>query len=157
MFFDYNRQYKTRIKVIRIFNTYGPNMNPKDGRVVSNFIMQALRNEDITVYGDGSQTRSFCFVEDLINGIIKTMATDDTFIGPVNLGNPGEFTMIELAEKVISLTNSKSRLVYKPLPGDDPKQRKPDISKAKEILNWEPTINLEEGLKRTIEYYRNFI
>ena len=132
-------------------------MNPKDGRVVSNFIMQALRNEDITVYGDGSQTRSFCFVEDLINGIIKTMATDDTFIGPVNLGNPGEFTMIELAEKVISLTNSKSRLVYKPLPGDDPKQRKPDISKAKKILNWEPTINLEEGLKRTIEYYRNFI
>lgn len=157
LFFDYNRQYKTRIKVIRIFNTYGPNMNPKDGRVVSNFIMQALRNEDITVYGDGSQTRSFCFVEDLINGIIKTMATDDTFIGPVNLGNPGEFTMIELAEKVISLTNSKSRLVYKPLPGDDPKQRKPDISKAKKILNWEPTINLEEGLKRTIEYYRNFI
>ena len=151
---DYHRQNGVRIKIIRIFNTYGPNMNPNDGRVVSNFIMQALRGEDITIYGNGLQTRSFQYVDDLIEGMIRMMATSDDFIGPVNLGNPGEFTMLELAEKVIRLTNSNSKIIYCPLPGDDPKQRKPDISRAKEKLGgWEPGVELEEGLKRTIAYF----
>ena len=156
LFFDYWRQFKTRIKVIRIFNTYGPKMNPEDGRVVSNFIMQALRGEDITIYGTGKQTRSFCYVDDLVDGIIKTMNTPEDFTGPVNLGNPGEFTMLELAEKVLSFTNSKSKLVFKELPSDDPKQRRPDISKAKDKLNWEPKIKLDDGLKSTIEYFKKF-
>lgn len=154
LFFDYWRQYHTRIKVIRIFNTYGPNMDPADGRVVSNFINQALRNEPITIYGNGEQTRSFCYISDLIDAIIKTMATDDSFTGPVNLGNPVEFTMLELAEKVIELTNSISQLVYQPLPGDDPKQRQPDISLAKKELNWAPTIQLANGLVETINYFK---
>ena len=156
LFFDYWRQFKTRIKVIRIFNTYGPKMNPEDGRVVSNFIMQALRGEDITIYGTGKQTRSFCYVDDLVDGIIKTMNTPEDFTGPVNLGNPGEFTMLELAEKVLSFTNSKSKLVFKELPSDDPKHRRPDISKAKDKLNWEPKIKLDDGLKSTIEYFKKF-
>lgn len=157
LFFDYLRQYKTRIKVIRIFNTYGPNMNPEDGRVVSNFIMQALRGEDITVYGDGKQTRSFCYVADLVSGIMSVMNSPDDFTGPVNLGNPGEFTMLELAEKVIAQTKSKSRIVFRPLPQDDPKQRRPDIAKAKTELGWQPSTNLDEGLKLTIDYFRKFI
>ncbi|MBA2846977.1 UDP-glucuronate decarboxylase [Methanococcus maripaludis] len=157
LFFDYWRQYKVNIKVIRIFNTYGPNMNVNDGRVVSNFIVQALNNKDITVYGDGMQTRSFCYVDDLIDGIIKMMNSRDGFTGPVNLGNPSEFTILELAEKVIELTDSKSKIVYNPLPKDDPMQRKPDITIAKNELNWEPKINLEEGLKNTIEYFKGVI
>jgi UDP-glucuronate decarboxylase len=157
LYFDYWRQHKTRIKIIRIFNTYGPNMNPEDGRVVSNFIMQALRGEDITIYGDGKQTRSFCFVEDLVDGIIRTMNTDDSFTGPVNLGNPGEFTMLELAEKVIAQTGAKSKLIFKPLPSDDPKQRRPDITKAKKELGWEPKIVLDKGLEKTIAYFRKFV
>lgn len=157
LFFDYLRQYKTRIKVIRIFNTYGPNMNPEDGRVVSNFIMQALRGEDITVYGDGKQTRSFCYVADLVSGIMSVMNSPDDFTGPVNLGNPGEFTMLELAEKVIAHTKSKSRIVFRPLPQDDPKQRRPDITKAKTELGWQPFTNLDEGLKLTIDYFRKFV
>lgn len=157
LYFDYWRQHKTRIKIIRIFNTYGPNMNPEDGRVVSNFIMQALRDEDITIYGDGKQTRSFCFVEDLVDGIIRTMNTDDSFTGPVNLGNPGEFTMLELAEKVIAQTGAKSKLIFKPLPSDDPKQRRPDITKAKKELGWEPKIVLDKGLEKTIAYFRKFV
>ena len=156
LFMDYHRQNNVKIKIVRIFNTYGPNMHPQDGRVVSNFIMQALRGEDITIYGDGKQTRSFCYVDDLVNGFIKMMATDDDVIGPVNLGNPGEFTMIELAEKVLKLTESKSNLIFEPLPQDDPKQRKPDISKAQEYLGWQPTIVLEEGLKKTITYFKDF-
>ena len=157
LFFDYLRQYNTRIKVIRIFNTYGPNMNPKDGRVVSNFIMQALRNEDITVYGDGKQTRSFCYVGDLVTGIMAAMNSADDFTGPVNLGNPGEFTMLELAEKVIAQTKSTSRIVFRPLPQDDPKQRRPDITKAKTELGWQPLTQLDDGLKLTIEYFRKFV
>ena len=157
LFFDYLRQYKTRIKVIRIFNTYGPNMNPEDGRVVSNFIMQALRGEDITVYGDGKQTRSFCYAADLVSGIMSVMNSSDDFTGPVNLGNPGEFTMLELAEKVIAQTKSKSRIVFRPLPQDDPKQRRPDIAKAKTELGWQPSTNLDEGLKLTIDYFKKFI
>ena len=157
LFFDYLRQYKTRIKVIRIFNTYGPNMNPEDGRVVSNFIMQALRGEDITVYGDGKQTRSFCYVADLVSGIMSVMNSPDDFTGSVNLGNPGEFTMLELAEKVIAQTKSKSRIVFRPLPQDDPKQRRPDIAKAKTELGWQPSTNLDEGLKLTIDYFRKFV
>lgn len=157
LYFDYWRQHKTRIKIIRIFNTYGPNMNPEDGRVVSNFIMQALRGEDITIYGDGKQTRSFCFVEDLVDGIIRTMNTDDSFTGPVNLGNPGEFTMLELAEKVIAQTDTKSKLIFKPLPSDDPKQRRPDITKAKNELSWEPKIVLDKGLEKTIACFRKFV
>ena len=153
LFMDYHRQNGVRIKIIRIFNTYGPRMNPNDGRVVSNFIVQALKGEDITIYGDGTQTRSFQYVDDLIEAMIRMMATGDDFIGPVNTGNPGEFTMLELAEKVIELTNSKSKIVYCPLPGDDPKQRKPDITLAKEKLDWEPKIPLEEGLKKTIAYF----
>lgn len=153
LFFDYWRQHKTRIKVIRIFNTYGPRMHPNDGRVVSNFIVQALQNQDITLFGDGNQTRSFCYVDDLIEGMVRLMNTGDDVTGPVNVGNPGEFTIRELAEKVIELTGSKSKLVFKPLPQDDPKQRRPDITLAKKLLNWEPTIPLEEGLKKTIAYF----
>jgi UDP-glucuronate decarboxylase len=153
LFFDYHRQHNLRIKVVRIFNTYGPRMHPQDGRVVSNFIMQALKGEDITIYGDGSQTRAFCYVSDLIEGWMRLMATGDDVTGPINIGNPGEFTMIELAENVIELTGSKSKLVYEPLPADDPKQRKPDITLAKEKLGWEPTVPLREGLAKTIEYF----
>ena len=153
LFFDYWRQHNVRIKVARIFNTYGPRMHPHDGRVVSNFIMQALRNENITIYGDGKQTRSFCYCSDLIEGWMRLMATDDDITGPINIGNPGEFTMIELAENVIELTGSSSKLVFEPLPADDPKQRKPDITLAKEKLDWEPKVQLREGLANTIEYF----
>ena len=153
LFFDYNRQYQLDIRVIRIFNTYGPRMHPNDGRVVSNFIVQALQGKDITIYGTGEQSRSFCYVDDLINGITKYMELDGIHPGPVNLGNPYEFTMKELAEKVLALTNSKSQIIFKPLPEDDPKQRQPDISQAKSMLNWEPSIQLEEGLKKTIAYF----
>jgi len=155
LFFDYHRQYNVDIKVIRIFNTYGPKMHPNDGRVVSNFIMQALHNEDITIYGEGLQTRSFCYVDDLIGGFIAMIHSPADFTGPVNLGNPGEFTMIELAEKIIKLTSSCSKIIFKPLPSDDPKQRKPDITLAKEKLAWEPLIPLDEGLRRTIHYFKN--
>ena len=150
LFMDYHRQNKVDIRIVRIFNTYGPRMHPCDGRVVSNFIVQALRGEPITIYGDGSQTRSFCYVDDLVSGIMAFMEQDSE-TGPINLGNPGEFTIRELAEMVVALTGSKSEIVYKPLPSDDPKQRRPDISKAKALLGWEPKIQLEEGLKRTIE------
>lgn len=152
--FDYYREFGTKVKVIRIFNTYGPNMDPNDGRVVSNFILQALKDKDITIYGDGTQTRSFCYVDDLINGIVAMMSSPVDFMGPVNLGNPGEFTMLELAEKVITKTNSKSKLSFCPLPGDDPKQRRPDISLAKEKLGWAPEICLDNGLEKTISYYK---
>ena len=155
LFFDYHRQHNLPIKVVRIFNTYGPRMHPNDGRVVSNFIVQALRNEDITIYGDGSQTRSFCYVDDLIDGMLKAMDTGEDFTGPVNLGNPSEFTMVELAEKVLRLTASKSKMVFKPLPQDDPKQRKPDISLAKARLNWQPKVALDDGLALTIEYFKH--
>jgi UDP-glucuronate decarboxylase len=154
LFFDYHRQHQVRIKVPRIFNTYGPRMHPNDGRVVSNFIVQALRGEPITVYGDGQQTRSFCYVDDLVDALMRMMATADDVTGPVNVGNPGEFTMMELAQKVIELTGSKSQIVKKPLPSDDPKQRQPDITLAKKTLGWEPTTPLAEGLKKTIEYFR---
>ncbi len=154
LFMDYHRQNHVRIKVIRIFNTYGPRMLANDGRVVSNFVVQALRNEDITIYGSGKQTRSFQYIDDLIEGMIRMMATEDDFIGPVNIGNPNEFSMLQLAEKVIELTRSKSRVVFKPLPHDDPKQRQPDITQAREKLRWSPTIELEEGLIRMIEYFR---
>jgi UDP-glucuronate decarboxylase len=154
LFFDYHRQHRLEIKVIRIFNTYGPRMHPNDGRVVSNFIVQALRGEDITIYGDGKQTRSFCYVDDLVEGMLRMMDTEAGFTGPINIGNPGEFTMIELAEKVLSQVGSKSKLVFKPLPQDDPKQRKPDISLAKSKLDWSPTVQLDDGLARTIEYFR---
>jgi len=157
LMFDYHREFNTKIKVIRIFNTYGPNMDKNDGRVVSNFIVEALKGEEITIYGKGTQTRSFCYVDDLIDAIIKMMNSQDDFTGPVNLGNPGEFTMLELADLVIKLTNSNSKIIYKELPSDDPTQRKPNISLAKEKLNWEPKINLEEGLKRTIEYFKKEI
>jgi len=157
LFFDYKRQHNLRIKVARIFNTYGPRMHPADGRVVSNFIMQALKGEDITIYGDGSQTRSFCYVDELVDGFVRLMASPDEFTGPVNLGNPGEFTIKELAEKVVEMTGSKSKLVYKPLPHDDPTQRQPDITRAKENLGWEPKIKLEEGLKDTIAYFDKLI
>jgi len=156
LFFDYYRQHNLRIKVARIFNTYGPRMHPEDGRVVSNFIVQALKNEPITIYGDGSQTRSFCYVDDLIESIIKIMNTPDDFTGPINIGNPDEFTIRELAEKIIELTGSKSKLVEKPLPSDDPTQRCPDISLAEKTINWQPTINLEEGLGKTILYFDNY-
>ncbi len=154
LFFDYHRQHGVDIKVIRIFNTYGPRMAVNDGRVVSNFIVQALKGEDITIYGDGSQTRSFCYVDDLVEGMIRMMNSRDGFTGPVNLGNPGEFTMLELANLVIRMTGSKSKLVFQPLPQDDPKQRKPVIELAKKELDWEPTIALEEGLEKTIAYFR---
>ena len=157
LFFDYWRQHNLSIKVIRIFNTYGPRMHPSDGRVVSNFIMQALAGEDITIYGDGSQTRSFCYADDLIDGMVRMINSRPEFTGPVNIGNPGEFTIKELAEKVIALTGSSSSLIYRPLPEDDPLQRKPDISVARAELGWEPTVMLEEGLGRTIEYFRELI
>jgi UDP-glucuronate decarboxylase len=157
LFFDYHRQHNVDIKVMRIFNTYGPFMNPEDGRVVSNFIMQALRGIDITIYGDGSQTRSFCFVDNLIDGMIRLMNSRDGFTGPVNIGNPSEFTIKELAEKVVELTGSKSQIIYKELPQDDPLQRKPDISLAKKELSWEPDIVLEDGLRVTIEYFKRFV
>ncbi|MFK7976792.1 MAG: UDP-glucuronic acid decarboxylase family protein [Halioglobus sp.] len=153
LFFDYYRQHQLPIKVARIFNTYGPNMHPNDGRVVSNFIMQALSGEDITLFGEGTQTRSFCYVEDLINAFLSLMETDETVTGPINLGNPNEFTIRELAEKVIELTGSKSKMVFRPLPSDDPLQRQPNISQAKATLNWEPTIQLEQGLQKTIAYF----
>jgi UDP-glucuronate decarboxylase len=153
LFFDYYRQYQLDIRVIRIFNTYGPRMHPQDGRVVSNFIVQALKGDDITIYGTGEQSRSFCYVDDLVRGIASYMDLAGDLPGPINLGNPYEFTMNELAEKVIALTNSKSKIVYKPLPEDDPKQRQPEISKAKEFLGWEPKIQLEEGLKKTISFF----
>lgn len=156
--FDYNREFGVSIKVIRIFNTYGPNMDPKDGRVVSNMIMQALRNEDITVYGDGSQTRSFCYVDDLVEGIVRMMASREDFLGPVNLGNPGEFTIQELSDIVLDMIDTDSKVVYMPLPSDDPTQRRPDISLAKsELGGWEPKVELREGLKPTIEYFRQYI
>lgn len=157
LFFDYHRQHNIDIKVIRIFNTFGPNMNPNDGRVVSNFIVQALKGEDITVYGDGSQTRSFCYVDDLVDGMCRMMDSRDGFTGPVNLGNPGEFTMLELAKKVIDLTGSSSRIVHRPLPLDDPTQRKPIIDLAKKELSWEPFVMLEDGLKRTIGYFEQVL
>jgi len=153
LFFDYHRQHGLKIKVARIFNTYGPRMHPNDGRVVSNFIVQALSNKDITVFGDGSQTRSFCYVDDLIEGLIKMMNSPDDFTGPVNLGNPNEFSVLELAKKIIETTGSKSKIVFRPLPQDDPCQRQPDISLAKEKLDWRPTVNLDKGLKKTIEYF----
>jgi len=157
LFFDYYRQHRLKIKVIRIFNTYGPRMNLNDGRVVSNFIVQALKGEDITIYGDGTQTRSFCYVDDLIDAMIKMMNSRNDFTGPVNLGNPTEFKIIELAEMILKLTNSKSKIVYKPLPEDDPMQRKPVIDLAKKELNWEPKIPLEEGLKATIQYFKELL
>jgi UDP-glucuronate decarboxylase len=158
LFFDYWRQHALRIKVVRIFNTYGPRMHPHDGRVVSNFIVQALQGQDITIYGDGHQTRSFCFVDDLVEAMLRMMVTRDDFIGPVNIGNPCEFTMLELAEQVIKLTKSRSKIVHKPLPADDPKQRQPDISLAKQELGgWEPRVALAEGLARTIEYFRELV
>jgi len=156
LFFDYHRQHRLQIKVARIFNTYGPNMHPNDGRVVSNFIMQALRNEPITIFGDGSQTRSFCYVYDLVDGLVRLMGSPPEIVGPINLGNPNEFTMRSLAERVLSLTGSTSPVVARPLPPDDPRQRKPDISKAQAILGWSPTVQLEAGLERTIEYFRSF-
>ena len=157
LFFDYWRQHQLEIKVVRIFNTYGPRMHPNDGRVVSNFIVQALRGEDITIYGDGSQTRSFCYVDDLLEAMVRAMNTGSDFTGPVNIGNPTEFTMLELAELVLKLTKSKSRIVNQPLPQDDPKQRKPDIRLAKEALGWEPKVNLDDGLRETISYFKKLI
>ena len=157
LFFDYFRQHKIRIKVARIFNTYGPKMHPNDGRVVSNFIIQALKNRNITIYGDGKQTRSFCFVDDLIDAILLFMSTSDDCTGPMNIGNPIEFTIQELASKVIELTNSRSEIIYKSLPEDDPKQRKPDISFAKEKINWEPKTGLIDGLKETINYFEQIL
>ncbi|MCM8738682.1 SDR family oxidoreductase [Azospirillum sp. A1-3] len=155
LFFDYHRQHQLSIKVIRIFNTYGPRMHPNDGRVVSNFIIQALKGEPITIYGDGQQTRSFCYVDDLIDGFLRFMGTPAGVTGPINLGNPGEFTMLELAEKVIRLTGSGSKIEHKPLPQDDPKQRQPDIAKARALMDWEPAVPLDEGLARTIAYFRS--
>lgn len=157
LFFDYHRQHDVDIKVIRIFNTYGPRMNQNDGRVVSNFIVQALKGEDITIYGDGSQTRSFCYVDDMIEGMIRMMNSRNGFTGPVNLGNPGEFTMKQLADIVIELTHSSSKIVYMPLPSDDPTQRKPIIDLAQKELSWQPTIKLEDGLEKTIEYFKTVI
>jgi UDP-glucuronate decarboxylase len=153
LFFDYHRQHRVRIKVARLFNTYGPRMHPQDGRVVSNFVVQALRGEPITLYGDGSQTRSFCFVEDMLDAIQRLMDSDDAVTGPINLGNPGEFTIRELAEKVLAETGSKSKIEYRPLPSDDPRQRQPDITKAREILGWRPTTDLDAGLRKTIAYF----
>ena len=155
LFFDYYRQHKMPVKVVRIFNTYGPRMDPKDGRVVSNFIVQALIGKDITIYGDGKQSRSFCYVDDLIEAMVCMMATGPNTTGPINIGNPNEFTMLELAQKVISLTGSRSKIIYQPLPEDDPRQRQPDITKAWTVLGWQPHVQLEEGLKRTIEYFKS--
>jgi UDP-glucuronate decarboxylase len=157
LFFDYHRQHRVQIKVARIFNTYGPRMHPNDGRVVSNFIMQALKNEPITIYGDGRQTRSFCYVDDMIDGLIRMMKTPDDFTGPVNFGNPGEFTILELAQKILQLTGSKSEIIFQPLSVDDPRQRRPDIGLAKKELGWSPTVPLDEGLKKTIPYFQNIL
>lgn len=157
LFFDYHRQHNLDIKVVRIFNTYGPRMHPNDGRVVSNFIVQALKGEDITIYGTGQQTRSFCYVDDMVDGFLRMMSTESNFVGPVNLGNPVEFTMLELAEKVLQLAGSKSKLIFMSLPTDDPKQRQPDIALAKSKLNWTPKVNLEDGLKETIHYFRTLL
>jgi len=157
LFFDYHRQHRLNIRVVRIFNTYGPRMHPNDGRVVSNFIVQALKNQDITVFGDGSQTRSFCYVDDLIDGMIRMMNAPDDFTGPVNLGNPGEFTILELAERIVAMTGSKSRIVHKPLPQDDPVRRKPDIRLAQEKLGWKPRVTLADGLQPTVEYFRELL
>src|SRR3981189_400222 len=157
LFFDYHRQHKLRIKVARIFNTYGPRMHPNDGRVVSNFIVQAFRNKDITIYGDGTQTRSFCYVDDLVEGLIRLMETSDEAVGPVNLGNPEEFTIRQLAEIVVEITGSASKIVHRPLPTDDPKQRQPEISKAQELLGWRPTVPLREGLTKTAAYFEDLL
>jgi UDP-glucuronate decarboxylase len=157
LFFDYHRQHKLNIKIARIFNTYGPSMHPNDGRVVSNFIVQALKNEPITIYGDGMQSRSFCYVDDMIEGFVRLMNSSDDITGPMNLGNPGEFTMLELAEKVRELTGSRSALVRLPLPVDDPKQRQPDIALARRVMDWEPKVPLEEGLKKTITYFEHCV
>ena len=157
LFFDYWRQHQLQIKVVRIFNTYGPRMHPRDGRVVSNFIVQALTGHDITIYGDGSQTRSFCYVDDLVEALVRMMNAPESFIGPVNIGNPNEFTMLELAEQVLRLTSSKSKIVFEPLPQDDPKQRQPDIALAKKQLAWSPTVCLEDGLKETIRYFKEIV
>ena len=157
LFFDYWRQHRLEIKVVRIFNTYGPRMHPRDGRVVSNFIVQALAGEDITIYGDGRQTRSFCYVDDLIDGIVRMMESRPEVTGPINLGNPGEFTMLELAEKVIAQVGSKSRIRFAPLPADDPRQRKPDLTYARQELEWEPKVSLDDGLKETIAYFRRLL
>ena len=154
---SYHRQNHVKIKIIRIFNTYGPRMQPDDGRVVSNFIVQALTNKPITIYGDGSQTRSFQYVDDLVEGMVRTMDTSDDFTGPVNIGNPGEFTIKQLAEKVIGMTGSRSEIIYKPLPSDDPVRRRPDITLAQEVLGWNPTINLEQGLAKTIAYFEDYL
>lgn len=157
LFFDYHRQHNLEIKVMRIFNTYGPRMHPKDGRVVSNFIVQALKGEDITMYGDGQQTRSFCYVDDLIEGMLRLMDSSANFTGPVNIGNPGEFTMLELAEHVLRLVGGRSKLTFHPLPADDPKQRQPDITLAKKELSWTPTVQLEDGLRETVAYFRKLL
>ncbi len=157
LFFDYHRQHKLKIKVARIFNTYGPRMHLNDGRVVSNFIIQALKGEDITVYGDGSQTRSFCYIGDMVDGLIKLMGTSDDFTGPVNLGNPSEINILELAEKVLKVTDSRSRIVFKPLPQDDPIRRCPDITLARKILEWQPRVSLEEGIEKTVEYFKKIL
>jgi len=157
LFFDYYRQHQLDIKVVRIFNTYGPRMHPNDGRVVSNFIMQALKGQDITIYGDGQQTRSFCYVDDLIDAMVKMMNSEDGFTGPVNIGNPSEFTMLQLAETILKLSSSKSKIIYQPLPQDDPKQRQPNIELAKAKLAWEPKVNLEDGLKETIAYFKKVV
>lgn len=157
LFFDYHRMHQLRIKVARIFNTYGPRMQMNDGRVVSNFVVQALRNKDITVYGDGEQTRSFCYIDDMVDGLIRLMESGDSITGPINLGNPGEFTIRELAEIVLNITGSSSKIVHRPLPMDDPKQRKPNISRAQELLNWRPTVKLREGLARTVAYFEKQI
>ncbi len=157
LFFDYWRQCQLQIKVVRIFNTYGPRMRPDDGRVVSNFIVQALRGNPITIYGDGQQTRSFCYVDDLIDGMVRMMNSDGEFIGPVNIGNPGEFTMLALAEAVIAITGSRSKLIFEPLPEDDPRQRKPDIELARNRLGWEPRVGLNDGLKETVQYFKRVL
>ncbi|MCG6893659.1 MAG: SDR family oxidoreductase [Desulfobacteraceae bacterium] len=157
LFFDYHRQHRLRIKVARIFNTYGPRMHPNDGRVISNFIVQALRNEPITVYGDGSQTRSFCYVDDLVEALVRLMDSPDTFTGPVNVGNPGEVTILELAERIVQMLDSRSKIVFHPLPEDDPMQRQPDISLAEAQLNWAPSVPLEEGLRETVAYFRRLL
>jgi UDP-glucuronate decarboxylase len=157
LFFDYYRQHNLRVKVARIFNTYGPKMHPNDGRVVSNFILQALRGEDLTVFGDGKQTRSFCYVDDMIDAFVRFMDTPDNVTGPINLGNPHEFSILELAQMVIELTSSKSKIIFQPLPEDDPIQRQPDISFAKKVLSWKPSVPLEEGLKETINYFKSLM
>jgi len=157
LFFDYYRQHQLDIKVVRIFNTYGPRMHPNDGRVVSNFIVQALQGKDITIYGDGQQTRSFCYVDDLIDAMVKMMNSEEGFTGPVNIGNQGEFTMLQLAETILKLSGSKSKIIHQPLPSDDPKQRQPNIELARANLNWKPQVNLEDGLKETIAYFKNIV